>query len=463
MRQYKILFVDDEEHILSALKRLFFADEKIEIHTAKGGLEGLQILARENIDIVVSDQKMPKMSGNEFLRIVKEQHPKTLRMILTGYTDINAVIDSINHGEIYRHLTKPWDDNDLKITIYKALDYLELKNQNQQMTKVIQTLKQQLDGQSAYHHILGKSKAMELVFQHIKTVASVDWTVLIHGETGSGKELVARAIHEASPRKNQPFVAINCAGLNDSLLSSQLFGHKKGSFTGAIQDHKGVFETAEGGTLFLDEIGDIPPNVQINLLRVLEQKEIIRLGESQPRKIDVRIVTATHRDLQEEVKKGNFREDLLYRIRIARIELPPLRERYEDIPLLCSHFLEKAAILANKNIHSFTHEAMKLLMEYPWPGNVRELKSAIEYGVIRAEKDALEPGDFPPEIQAPLRKMKSTYATPSNLAVDSGSEKEQILSALRKAHGNRTKAARMMGMSRATFYRRLENLGIDTE
>ena len=319
---------------------------------------------------------------------------------------------------------------------------------------LVHDLRLLLDERARFHDLLGKSKPMQIVYQQIRDVARVDATVLIEGETGTGKELVARAIHFSSHRKDKPFVAVNCAGLTESLLGSQLFGHKRGAFTGAVEDHQGLFEAANGGTLFLDEIGDIPMTVQNQLLRVLQEREIIRLGESKPRKIDVRVLAATHRTLSEEVARGNFRSDLLYRIRVARIMLPPLRQRREDIPLLSASFLAQFAAASGKPVKELGVDALRLLAEYDWPGNVRELKSAVEFAVIRCRGSVLQEDDLPPEINPPL--VLDGEASTDVLA----DEKTRFLEALRHARGNRALAARLLGVSRATFYRRLADLKI---
>jgi DNA-binding NtrC family response regulator len=292
---------------------------------------------------------------------------------------------------------------------------------------------------------------MNLVFQQIQQVAKVDSSVLIEGETGTGKELVARAIHFSSRRKQKPFIAVNCAGLTDSILGSQLFGHKKGAFTGAIEDQQGVFEAAEGGALLLDEIGGVSPNVQASLLRVLQEREITRLGESKPKKIDVRVLVATHHNLSQDVLNGAFRADLLYRIRVARIQLPPLRERREDIPLLVASFLEHGCVMIGKSVHDVSSEAMGILMDYMWPGNVRELKSAIECALIRCDGPVIEANDFPSEI---LEASGLRFPADSQ----EKNEKTRLVSALQSVRGNREAAARLLGISRATLYRRLAEL-----
>jgi PAS domain S-box-containing protein len=320
----------------------------------------------------------------------------------------------------------------------------------------LHTLRRVLNEQASFHNLVGKSSAMLRTYQLVRDVARVDTTVLIEGETGTGKELIARAIHFSSERKNKPFIAANCAGLTDSILTSQLFGHKRGAFTGAVNDQQGLFEAADGGTLFLDEIGDIPSNVQTALLRVLQEKEITRLGEARPRKVDVRVVAATHHNLSEDVVRGSFRADLLYRIRIARIQLPPLRERREDIPLLAHSFLGQICTATGKTIDGIDPGTLRLLMSHAWPGNVRELRSAIEFSVISCKGRDILPADLPPEIAA-----VSVVPSPSTWIPLSGQdEKSKLLAALSDAKGNRTEAAKRLGISRATFYRRLVELDI---
>ena len=321
----------------------------------------------------------------------------------------------------------------------------------------VHDLRRLLDERAQFHDLLGKSKAMQLVYQQIRDVARVDSTVLIEGETGTGKELVARAIHASSHRKNKPFIAVNCAGLTESLLSSQLFGHKRGAFTGAIEDHQGLLEAANGGTLLLDEIGDIPLTVQNQLLRVLQEREITRLGESRPRKIDVRVLAATHRSLSEEAAKGSFRSDLFYRIRVARISLPSLRARREDIPLLAASFLAQFSAASGKRVTELSHDGLRLLADYHWPGNVRELRSAIEFAVIRCQGAVIQPDDLPPEI---LRPADFENVIPGDPLID---DKARFLQALERSRGNRALAARLLGISRATLYRRLADLKISSE
>ncbi len=314
-------------------------------------------------------------------------------------------------------------------------------------------LRRQLDAQSGMPGILGRCKAMRHVFQLIGELARVNSTVLIEGETGTGKELVARAIHQQSPRKQGPFVALNCAGLSEELAASQLFGHRRGSFTGAYDDQAGLFEAAGGGTLFLDEIGELPIRVQTSLLRVLEENAVLRLGESNLRPVDVRIIAATHRDLAGEVEAKRFRHDLFYRIRVARVNLPPLRERRDDLPLLARAFLAEHRAATGKEVEEISTDAMAVLLTYPWPGNVRELRNALEFAVICARGSLIRPEDLPPEL------LEVRAEAPSSEPAQD--EPERIRTALERANGNRTRAAELLGISRATLYRRMRELGIE--
>ena len=314
----------------------------------------------------------------------------------------------------------------------------------------VHELRRALRGEGRFHSLVGRSKAMGEVYQLVRDLAPFDVTVLIEGETGTGKELVARALHAESRRHSMPFVTVNCAGLTESLLTSQLFGHRRGAFTGALEDRKGVFEEAEGGTILLDEVGDMPSVVQTALLRVLQEKEVTRVGEARPRKVNVRVVAATHHRLADQVAAGLFRQDLLYRIRVARICISPLRERRDDIPLLVEEFLREARAVTGRPVAGVGPGAMRLLTSHPWPGNVRELKSAIEIAVIRCRGIVLSAGDLPPEVAG-------DEPVPTGMAEPGWPEddRERLLEALRRAGGKRAAAARLLGVSRATFYRHL--------
>jgi len=319
----------------------------------------------------------------------------------------------------------------------------------------VHDLRRLLDEKAEFQDLIGKSEPMQRVYEQIRDVARVDSTVLIEGETGTGKELVARAIHFSSHRSHKAFIAMNCAGLTDSLLGSQLFGHKRGAFTGAIEDHKGLFEAADGGTLFLDEIGDIPPNVQTSLLRVLQERELVRLGDTKPLKVDVRVLAATHHNLADDVAGGTFRADLLYRIRVVRMRLPPLRDRRDDIPLLVSAFLEQCGAATGKRLEGISKAAMARVLDYSWPGNVRELRSTIEFAIVRSKGPVIEVSDLPAEIHG----GDGFLGTPE---VDAD-EVQRVRAALKAAKGNRVAAARLLGISRATLYRRLAELDISSK
>jgi DNA-binding NtrC family response regulator len=336
------------------------------------------------------------------------------------------------------------DPRDTELRIFVLHDVTELY-----------ALRRLFDETPRVHGLVGRSRAMQLVFKQIADVALVDATVLIEGETGTGKELVARAIHAASPRSGRDCVAVNCAGLAESLLSSQLFGHRRGAFTGAVADQVGFFEAAHGGTLFFDEVGDMPPGVQASVLRALQEREIIRVGDSKARPVDVRVIAATHRNLAEEVAAGRFREDLFYRLRVARIALPPLRDRPEDVPLLAAAFLDELGRRDGRSVGDISAEAMQLLMEHRWPGNVRELRGVIESAVITCKKPVMTALDLPPEIVGGAGGA-------GDLAVDAG-EKSRILAALDRTHGNRAAAARLLGIGRTTLYRKLSALGLEPE
>ena len=318
----------------------------------------------------------------------------------------------------------------------------------------VHDLRRLLDDRHDFHDLVGRSPGMLSVYDQIRDFAGVSWTVLIEGETGTGKELVARAIHSESPRAGKPFVPVNCAGLSVSLLQSQLFGHRKGAFTGAHKDQPGFFEAANRGTLFLDEIGDISRDLQVALLRVLEEGEITRIGESKPRRVDVRVICATHHDLMVEVERGNFRADLMYRIRVARVTLPPLRTRRGDIPLLVNRFLERARAATGKTVADITDGCLEALVAHDWPGNVRELRSAIDFGAMRTKRENIDVLDLPPEFQRP------TTGTAGLSILAPGDEVQRFRDAIAEAGGNRSRAARILGISRATFYRKLDELGI---
>ena len=414
-----------------------------------------------SFSIVFLDWELPGMDGLELCRKIRS-HPKGERSVIVMITarDQSDDLQAVLRAGANDYIAKPVTLDMLKVRLAIAEQSVrnidrryEAEDALREQQETVQDLKRQLNEKTQFRDLIGKSKSMGQLYGQIRDLAKVDTTVLIEGETGTGKELVARAIHFSSQRKAGPFIAVNCAGLTDSLLGSQLFGHKKGAFTGAVENQQGFFEAADGGTVFLDEIGDISPAVQTSLLRVLQEREIVRIGESKPRKVDVRVLAATHHNLSQDVVKGSFRADLLYRIRVARIQLPSLCERREDIPLLVTSFLGQCSAVTGKPVDQVSREAMHALTSYTWPGNVRELKSAIESALISCKDTMIQVEDLPPEV---LDSNMSQRA----VLVDPPDEKSRMLAALDQAKGNRTLAARLLGMSRATLYRRLTELNL---
>jgi len=456
----KSLVVEDDEDMRRLIERVLVIHGH-DVVTCADAESAWTAYQRETYSLVLLDWMLPGMDGLEMCKRIRT-HPYGDRSIIVVITarDTPTDLQEVLGAGANDYVAKPVTFEMLKVRLAVAEQSVRNLNRRREaeaalreQQETVQVLKRQLE-KAKFRNLTGKSKVMAAVYEQIGDLANVETTVLIEGETGTGKEVVARAIHYASPRKAGPFIAVNCAGLTDTILGSQLFGHKRGAFTGAVEQQQGFFEAADGGTIFLDEIGDISQGVQTSLLRVLQEKEILRLGESRPRKVNVRVLAATHHNLNLDVAKGTFRADLLYRIRVARIQLPPLRDRRDDIPLLITLFLGECSATTGKPVQDVSPQAKDMLMEYRWPGNVRELRSAIEAAVISCKGPIIEVEDLPQEMLD-----MGAGAGPMDFGAD-GDDKTRILMALERAKGNRTLAARLLGMSRATFYRRLTELNV---
>lgn len=447
----RVLIVEDQEDIRDLFGQVIRASGH-QVQACADGESGWRAYEKAPYHLILLDWELGSgvMNGLQLCRKVRsDRHgDRCVIIMITAHNTPESLKAALQAGA-NDYLVKPLGSELLRLRLGVAEQWVENLTRRFEAEDKAAELERRLADSGRFFDLVGRSACMTRLYTEVQEIAAVDSTVLIEGETGTGKELVARAIHSASRRKDQPFIAVNCAGFTESILGSQLFGHKKGAFTGAIDTQEGVFEAAHGGTIFLDEIGDIPPGVQTNLLRVLQEREITRLGEAKPRKVDVRVLAATHHRLVDDVEKGTFRRDLLYRIRVARIHISPLRERSEDVPMLAYFFLNQFRSIMEKPVHQISEAAMEAMTDYSWPGNVRELKSAIESAVIHCKNSIIQYDDLPPEIIAP------DVPPQRRLEQSSSDERDRILTALREAHGNRSEAARLLGMSRRTFYRRL--------
>ncbi len=443
----RVLVLDDDRaHAEAAAESLERTGYSCTV--AASGSEGLRALEAEPFDIVLTDLVMRDVSGLDIVRSVKARSPETEIIVMTGYPSYETALEALNEGA-YDYLDKPIDLNILRAKLRKAVEKQKLVRSNIE-------LKRQLDKRYGFEGIIGGSKKMQVIFDVLRQVSPSSATVLIVGESGTGKELVARALHANSPRRGGHFVPLNCAALSESILESELFGHEKGAFTGAMYTRKGRFEYAHGGTLFLDEIGDMPPAIQIKLLRVIEGREVFRVGSNEAIKVDVRLIAATNRDLPSLVREGKFREDLFYRLNVVTIELPPLRDRLEDLPLLVQAFLEEFSAQHAKKTAEITPAAMELLYDYSWPGNVRELRNCIESMVILDKDGRIDVEDVPRYVKHPALVEPSHGV--SGVSLEEG-EKEAIRKALALCDGNREKAAQMLGIGERTLYRKIKRYG----
>ena len=438
-QKMKIMIVDDEMIVRESLLH-WFQKNGHTVETASSGFEALEKLERLPSELLLVDIKMPGMDGIELLGKVKEEYPDTIVIIMTAYGSIETAVRAMKMGAV-DYLLKPFKPDQLSLVMEKVAYQYKLASE-------YQYLKGQLEKKTRFDNIIGQSPQMEEIFRLIREVAQTDSSILILGETGTGKELVAKAIHAKSKRSRGPFIAINCGAMPDTLLESELFGHQKGAYTGAVHGRKGFLEVVSGGTLFLDEIGDISPKMQVDLLRVLEDRQIIRIGDRQPVDVDFRLISATRRDLEKEIAKGNFREDFFYRINVIVLHVPPLRERKEDIPLLVQHFLQKYSSETTKKVDHTTAEATGLLKDYDWPGNVRELENAIERAVVLSKSRTLGSEDF--------SFLRASTITPSKRRSLREMEKEYIQGMLTECSWNVTKASKILDINRVTLHKMIK-------
>ena len=452
----RLLVVDDEQSMREFLES-FLRREGYDVSTAADVDTALSYLESDEIDLVITDMQMPEKTGIDLIIETRELSPETAMIVVTGFGTTDGAISAMREGAC-DYLTKPFKVEELRIVIEKALEKKLLSNENRR-------LKEELRGQSRSRNIIGHSRVMQEVHELIGQVAETKTNVLVYGESGTGKELVARAIHDQSPRSGKPFVAINCGAIPENLIESELFGHVKGAFTGALQNKDGLFEAATGGTLFLDEIGELSHPLQVKLLRALQEKSIRRVGDTADRKIDVRIVSATNRRLEDEVAAGRFREDVYYRLNVIQLTLPPLRDRPEDIPLLAQHFIRRFADEIGKEVEGMDGEAFDMLSTYGFPGNVRELENLIERAVALARGPVIGTSLLPPTVTA----NPSASAGPISRIGDEGVDLEALVAtyersllteALSKTGGIKKRAARLLGISFRSFRYRLEKLEV---
>lgn len=445
----RILIIDDEQKLSTLLTRIISL-EGFEVKQAGDCKTGLKKLEQNDIDVVLCDVKLPDGNGVELVKEIKDRFRFTEVILLTAYGNIADGVQAIKNGA-FDYITKGDDNNKIIPLLYRALEKVDL-------SKRVQLLEKQLGDKHSFDNILGKSKSIQRAIELAKRVAETDTTVLLTGETGTGKEVFAQAIHQASKRANNSFVAINCSAFSKELLESEMFGHKAGSYTGASKDQKGLFEEANNGTIFLDEIGEMSLDLQAKLLRVLETGEFIRVGETKATKSNVRIIAATHRDLQAEIEQGHFREDLFYRISTFQIQLPPLRERVVDIEAIATHFIHLLAAKTNKKIKQVAPEFYEALKQHTWKGNIRELKNVIERSVILCN-DELTLEHLPVELQLGEGvKMKSKILSAFELA---SAEKLHIQKVLNYTNGNKTKTAELLGIALTTLYRKITEYGLE--
>lgn len=445
----RILIADDEINTLEGL-RWSLEGDNVEVVIAQDGEMAWEKIQAETTDLVLTDLRMPRLDGMSLLKRIRESSPQTQVIVLTGHGTVESAVEAMKLGAI-DYLIKPINIEELRIAVSRALENARIRSENEE-------LRRQLDVKYGFENIIGRSEKMEAVFHQIRQVAPTRASVLIQGESGTGKELIANAIHHNSPRKRKPFIAVNCGALSPTLLESELFGHERGAFTGAEQRRKGRFELADGGTLFLDEITETSPELQVKLLRVLQEQAFERVGGTETIRVDIRFIAASNRDIDTAVKEGTFREDLFYRLNVVRIQIPPLRERRDDIPLLARAFLTELAEVNGKAVQSIAPKVMSELQGFHWPGNVRQLRNVIEGMVVMATGKEIAVKNLPPDLQSP-----TDDSHPIRLNVGTSmkeAEREIIRATLQETNGNRAKAAKMLGLGRKTLYRKMALHGL---
>ncbi|HKU63405.1 MAG TPA: sigma-54 dependent transcriptional regulator [Gemmatimonadales bacterium] len=442
-----VLVVDDESGILDTL-RILLRNEGFEVTTAQGGKAGLEQIRSGAHDIILSDVRMPQVSGLDILNSAREQDPMTPVILMTAQASLQSAIGAVNQGAFY-YIQKPFSNDELVAILRRACEFRAVRVENKQLKQEIRRR-----DRTAVTRPIGKSKRFLEVLKLAEHVSPTESTVLIQGESGTGKEVIARYIHNLSNRADGPFLSINCGALPENLLESELFGHVKGSFTGAVRDKQGLFAAARGGSFFLDEVGEMPPSLQVKLLRVLQEREAIPVGATEPIPVDVRIIAATNRDLEEEIRRGNFRSDLFYRLNVIAINLPPLRERRDDLLLLIESFLQSLATETGAEAKALSSEALDAVMVYEWPGNVRELENALEHAVVLSRGNVIDAGSLPERItkrrKEPLVAERS-YRNPTLEVI----ERAYIMWVLQAEGGNKTRAAEVLGIDPSTLYRKL--------
>ena len=456
--QKRILIIDDEEnmrHMLTAL----LEESGFVVHAVSDGMAGLGKIEETHYNFIFCDIRMPKMDGMTFLKTAADKLENSNVIMMSAYGSIETAVEAMKLGA-YDYISKPFKTDEVLLTLQKADERERLKTENVLLKEQIR----EIADKSSFGKMIAKSRSMKAVFRLSEKVAQYDTTVLINGDSGTGKELIARGLHYTGNRNKNPFIPVNCGGIPESLLESELFGHKKGAFTGASKDYKGLFEAANSGTIFLDEVGDLPFSLQVKLLRVLQENEVRSVGDTQARMIDVRVIAATSKNLEQEVKDGKFREDLFYRLNVLPIRIPPLIDRTEDIPLLCDYFIDRFNVKLGKKITGIAPAAMSLLLQHNWPGNVRELENLIERAVIMAETDVITQDQLPQAIAGHSDTCQTMEAIFNGFSIRAGKEileKTLIRRALKATGGNRTQAAKLLEISHPSLLHKMKAYNIN--